>query len=61
MVDLNKAIIDGISDIDCDENVAKFLEKILKYELQLSDDKNSTKTKISQQYREWIENYSGED
>ena len=58
MVDLNNAFIDGISDLDCDENMEKFLKKILNYELILYEDKNNTQTTISEQYRSLIENFS---
>ncbi len=61
MVDLNKAFEEGISNLECDEKMGKFLEKVLKYELSLSDDKNSTQSAISEQYRKWIENSSEGD
>lgn len=58
MVELNKAFLEGISDLDCDENMGKFLKKILDYELILSDDKSYTQTDISEKYRALIENFS---
>lgn len=61
MVDLNKAFDEGISNLECDEKMAAFLEKVLKYELSLSDDKNTTQSAISEQYRKWIENFSEGD
>ena len=61
MVDLNKSFEEGISNLECDKSMADFLEKVLKYELSLSDDKSSTQTAISEQYRKWIENFSEGD
>ena len=58
MVDLNDAFLDGISNLDCDETMEIFLKKILNYELELNNDKSSTQTTISEQYRSWIENSS---
>lgn len=58
MVDLNKDFINGISDLECDESMDKFLKKILNYELELYKEKNNTQTAISEQYRILIENFS---
>ena len=58
MVELNKAFLKGISDLDLDENMDKFLSKILQYELQLSDSKNRTQNEISEKYGELIENFA---
>ncbi len=56
MVDLNKAFEKGISDLDCNKKMDDFLIKILKYELNLSENKNTTQSTISEKYREFIEN-----
>lgn len=56
MVDLNKAFEKGIKDLDCDKKMDDFLEKILKYELQLSENKNTTQTVVSEKYRKMVEN-----
>lgn len=61
MVELNKAFLEGISDLDCNENMRKFLKKILDYELVLNDDKSYTQATISEQYRTLIENFSDEE
>ena len=61
MVDLNKAFDEGISNLECDKKMVDFLEKVLKYELSLTEDKNSTQTSISEQYQKWIENFSEGD
>ncbi len=60
-VDLNKAFLEGIDDLDCDEQMSKFLKKILKYEFDLNKNRNQTQTDISEQYRNWIENFSDGD
>ena len=61
MVELNKAFSEVISNLECDEKMENFLNKVLKYELELSDEKISTRTEISEQYRKWIENFSDGD
>lgn len=61
MVDLNNDFIEGISSLDCDENMDKFLKKILDYELQLYKEKNNTQSKISEKYRSLIETFSEEE
>lgn len=61
MVDLNNSFVEGISDLDCDENMAKFLKKILNYELSLNKDKNNTQSTILENYRSVIENFSEGD
>lgn len=60
-MDLNKAFLEGIDDLDCDEQMSKFLKKILKYEFDLNKNRNQTQTDISEQYRNWIENFSDGD
>ena len=61
MVELNKAFEEGISDLDCDKSMSKFLNKILKYELSLDENKNKTQNDILNDYRSWIENFSEGD
>ena len=60
-VDLNNAFLEGIDELDCDEQINKFLKKILKYEFDLNKHRNQTQTDISEQYRNWIENFSEGD
>ena len=59
MVELNKSFEEGISDLDCNEQMSKFLIKILNYELNLNENKNKTQSDVLEQYRKWVE-YSSE-
>lgn len=61
MIALNKDFVDGISELECEENMDKLLNKILNYELELYKNKNNTTSKIQEQYREFIENFSEEE
>ena len=60
MTNLNKAFEKGISDLDCDKKMDNFLNKILNYEMKLSENKNSTKSAVSEKYRELIESVAEE-
>lgn len=56
MVKLNKAFETGISELDCDVTMKKFLNGILEYESNLSENKNATQSVVSEKYRHMIEN-----
>lgn len=59
MAELNKEIVSAIKDLDSENNMKEFLEKILEYELDQSvnENKDSIKTKGSK-YKKFITDFS---
>lgn len=55
---LNRDIKEGISDLNCDDDMKSFLKDILEYELELYNKPGKTKKSISEEYNKYISIFS---
>ena len=61
MAQISNEIIEGIDELNCDENISKTMKEVLNKELIYYKDKNKTKKEIIEEYKQIITNIAEED